>query len=183
MIAEETNLKDCFLIKPKVFEDDRGYFFECFNQEKFSKAVGEKFQFVQDNESQSNYGVLRGLHFQVPPYAQAKLVRVVRGEVLDVAVDLRKASPTYGQYTTAILNEDNKHQLLIPRGFAHGFAVLSETAIFVYKIDNLYSPKHEKGICWDDKDLDIDWNLKSSDIILSEKDKTQVRFKDFDSPF
>lgn len=183
MIAEETNLKDCFLIKPKVFEDDRGYFFECFNQEKFSKAVGEKFQFVQDNESQSNYGVLRGLHFQVPPYAQAKLVRVVRGEVLDVAVDLRKASPTYGQYTTAILNEDNKHQLLIPRGFAHGFAVLSETAIFVYKIDNLYSPKHEKGICWDDKDLDIDWNLKSSDIILSEKDKQQVRFKDFDSPF
>ncbi len=183
MIAEETNLKDCFLIRPKVFEDDRGYFFECFNQEKFSKAVGEKFQFVQDNESQSNYGVLRGLHFQVPPYAQAKLVRVVRGEVLDVAVDLRKASPTYGQYTTAILNEDNKHQLLIPRGFAHGFAVLSETAIFVYKIDNLYSPKHEKGICWDDKDLDIDWNLKSSDIILSEKDKQQVRFKDFDSPF
>jgi len=183
MIAEETNLKDCFLIKPKVFEDDRGYFFECFNQEKFSKAVGEKFQFVQDNESQSNYGVLRGLHFQVPPYAQAKLVRVVRGEVLDVAVDLRKASPTYGQYTTVILNEDNKHQLLIPRGFAHGFAVLSATAIFVYKIDNLYSPEHERGIRWNDKDLDIDWNLKSSDIILSEKDKTQVGFKDFNSPF
>jgi len=183
MIAEETNLKDCFLITPRVFEDERGYFFECFNQEKFSKAVGEKFQFVQDNESQSNYGVLRGLHFQVPPYAQAKLVRVVRGEVLDVAVDLRKASPTYGQYTSAVLNEDNKHQLLIPRGFAHGFAVLSGTAIFVYKIDNLYSPDHERGIRWNDKDLAIDWKLKSSDIILSEKDKIQVGFKDFNTPF
>lgn len=183
MIIEETKLKDCFLIKPKVFEDQRGYFFECFNQEKFSKTLGRKFEFVQDNESKSDYGVLRGLHFQMPPYAQAKLVRVVQGEVLDVAVDLRKNSPTFGQHTSAILNEQNKYQLLIPRGFAHGYAVLSQTAIFVYKIDNLYSPEHENGIYWEDKDLGIDWNLKPEDIILSEKDKKQMSFKDFDSPF
>lgn len=183
MIVEETNLKDCYLIKPKVFQDDRGYLFECFNQDKFSKAVGEKFQFVQDNESKSTYGVLRGLHFQMPPYAQAKLVRVVLGEVLDVAVDLRKNSPTYGLHTTAILNEKNKYQLLIPRGFAHGYAVLSKTAVFVYKIDNLYSPDHENGIYCDDKDLNIDWKLNPADIILSDKDKSQMSFKDFDSPF
>jgi dTDP-4-dehydrorhamnose 3,5-epimerase len=183
MQIEETNLKDCYLIKPHVYEDERGYFFECFNQDKFSKAVGKKFVFVQDNESKSNYGVLRGLHFQTPPYAQAKLVRVVEGEVLDVAVDLRKESPTYGHHTTAILNEKNKHQLLIPRGFAHGYAVLSKTAIFVYKIDNLYSPEHDSGIMWDDDDLSIDWKLKLSEVILSKKDKKQISFKDFDSPF
>ena len=183
MIVEETNLKDCFLIKPEVFKDDRGYFFECFNQDKFSKAIGKKFHFVQDNESKSTYGVLRGLHFQLPPYAQTKLVRVVRGEVLDVAVDLRKDSPTYGHHTSVILNEENKHQLLIPRGFAHGYAVLSKTAVFVYKIDNLYSPEHESGINWCDKDLDIDWELKPSEVILSEKDKKQIKFKEFNSPF
>lgn len=183
MIAEETNLSECFLIKPKVFEDERGYFFECFNQEKFRNAVGKKFQFVQDNESKSSYGVLRGLHFQMPPYTQAKLVRVVKGEVLDVAVDLRRKSPTYGEHTSVILNDKNKHQLLIPRGFAHGYAVLSKTAIFVYKIDNPYNPKYESGIIWNDQDLSVDWKLKGSDVMLSEKDRELVPYKDFDSPF
>jgi dTDP-4-dehydrorhamnose 3,5-epimerase len=183
MIAEETKLKGCFVIKPKVFEDKRGYFFECFNQDKFFNAVGENFHFVQDNESKSDYGVLRGLHFQIPPYAQAKLVRVVQGEVLDVAVDLRKNSPTFGQYTSVILNDENKFQLLIPRGFAHGYAVLSKTATFVYKIDNLYSPEHESGIIWNDQSINVDWKLKPADIILSEKDKKQLSFEDFNSPF
>lgn len=183
MIIEQTELKDCFLVKPKVFEDERGYFFECFNQEKFSKALGKKYEFVQDNESRSNYGVLRGLHFQLPPFAQTKLVRVVLGEVLDVAVDLRKKSPTFGRYTTAVLNASNKYQLLIPKGFAHGYAVLSKTAIFVYKIDNLYSPDHESGILWNDKDLNIDWQIKASDVILSEKDTKLTTFKNFKSPF
>lgn len=183
MIIEKTNLKDCFLIKPKIFEDKRGYFFECFNQEKFSSAFDDKFRFIQDNESKSNYGVLRGLHYQIPPYAQSKLVRVVKGEVLDVAVDLRKKSPTFGQYTSVILTEENKHQLLIPRGFAHGFVVLSKTAIFAYKVDNFYSPEHENGIKWDDEDLAVDWSLNSAEINLSEKDKDLQSFKNFDSPF
>jgi dTDP-4-dehydrorhamnose 3,5-epimerase len=183
MVIEETKLKDCYLIKPKVFEDERGYFFECFNQEKFVNLVGKKFEFVQDNESKSDFGVVRGLHFQTPPYAQAKLVRVVQGEVLDVALDLRRNSPTYGNHASFILNETNKHQLLIPRGFAHGYAVLSNTAIFVYKIDNLYSPEHESGILWNDKDLNIDWKLDLLDVLLSEKDTYLQKFQDFDTPF
>jgi dTDP-4-dehydrorhamnose 3,5-epimerase len=183
MIVEETKLKDCYLIKPKVFEDERGYFFECFNQDKFLKFVGKKFEFIQDNESKSSFGVVRGLHFQLPPFAQTKLVRVVQGEVVDVAVDLRKNSPTFGQHVSVLLNENNKHQLLIPRGFAHGYAVLSKTAIFVYKIDNAYSPEHESGILWNDKDLGIDWKLNSSDVILSPKDEKLCKFQDFRTPF
>ncbi len=183
MVVEETKLKDCYLIKPKVFEDKRGYFFECFNKEKFVNLVGKKFEFVQDNESKSDFGVVRGLHFQTPPYAQTKLVRVVQGEVLDVAVDLRKNSTTYGQHIAIVLNDKNKHQLLIPRGFAHGYAVLSKTAIFVYKVDNPYSPEHEDGILWDDEDLNIDWKLEVKDVLLSKKDEYLQKFQDFDTPF
>ena len=183
MIVEKTKLEDCFLIKPKIFEDERGYFYECFNQEKLLEAVGQKFEFIQDNEAKSSFGVLRGLHFQVPPYSQAKLVRVTSGEVLDVVVDLRKNSSTYGQHTSVILNNKNKYQLLVPRGFAHGYSVLSDSAVFVYKVDNVYSPSHESGILWNDKHFNIDWKLKPKDVLLSKKDKELLSFEDFKSPF
>lgn len=183
MQVEETNLKDCFIIQSKVMEDDRGYFFESFNQDKFSEAVGKTYQFIQDNESKSQKGVLRGLHFQTPPYAQAKLVRVIQGEVLDVAVDLRKDSPTYGKHTSVILSGKNKTQFLVPRGFAHGFIVLSDFAIFAYKVDNAYAPEHDSGIIWNDQDLEIDWKINPDEVLLSGKDQNQQAFNTFESPF
>lgn len=165
-----TKIEGVVIIEPQVFFDGRGYFFESFSQQRFNELVSPTV-FVQDNESQSTYGVLRGLHFQKSPFAQAKLVRVVKGEVLDVAVDLREDSPTFGQYETVILNEENKRQFFIPRGFAHGFAVLSEEAIFQYKCDNYYAPESEGSVRWDDPTIGIDWRLPAEVIQLSEKDK------------
>ena len=155
MQIEETKLKGCFIIDPKIFGDDRGYFFESYKQDVFEKAIGYKVNFIQDNQSLSSYGVLRGLHFQKGESAQAKLVRVLKGTVLDVAVDIRLDSPTYGQHVALELSAENKKQFFVPRGFAHGFIVLSETAEFFYKVDNIYSPNHEGGILFNDKDLDI----------------------------
>ncbi|MCB0546386.1 MAG: dTDP-4-dehydrorhamnose 3,5-epimerase [Phaeodactylibacter sp.] len=155
---------------PNVWEDTRGYFFESFNQNLFEQG-GIIAEFVQDNQARSSYGVLRGLHYQVEPYAQAKLVRVLQGEVLDVAVDIREGSPTYGQSYSLVLSAENKRQLYVPRGFAHGYVVLSETAEFFYKCDNYYSKEHEGGIRFDDPTLDIDWGISQEDLILSEKDQ------------
>lgn len=170
MIATETKLKDCFIIEPRVFQDDRGYFFESFNQEAFNKLIGKSVNFVQDNESFSSRGVIRGLHFQKGEFAQAKLVRVVKGAVLDVAVDIRKESPTFGQHISVELTEKNKKQLFVPRGFAHGFSVLSETAIFSYKCDNFYNKESEAGILYNDPSLNIDWKIKLEEAQLSDKD-------------
>lgn len=158
------------LIEPTIFGDERGYFFESFSQKEFQEKVCHTV-FVQDNESKSKYGVLRGLHFQKPPFEQAKLVRVVRGKVLDVAVDIRRDSPTFGRHVSTVLSEENKRQLFIPRGFAHGFAVLSEEVIFQYKCDNYYAPPYEGAILWNDPQLNIDWKLPADAILLSEKDK------------
>ena len=177
-----TKIKDLVSIEPTVFGDDRGYFMESFNAEWFEKNVCDT-QFIQDNESKSSKGVLRGLHFQKPPYAQAKLVRVIEGEVLDVAVDLRQESPTYGQYEKILLTGDNKKQFFVPRGFAHGFVVLSKTATFSYKVDNIYAPTYDYGILWNDPDLNIDWQLDEAMIQLSEKDKVQQEFEHFNSEF
>lgn len=165
-----THIPDLVVIEPRVFEDDRGYFYESFNQKQFDEA-GIKTQFVQDNQSKSTKGVLRGLHYQVNPMAQAKLVRVIEGEVIDVAVDIRKGSPTYGEHYTLLLSAENKKQLFIPRGFAHGFAVLSDTATFFYKCDNFYSKEHEQGIKFDDPALGIDWGFDTAKAILSDKDR------------
>ena len=170
------------IIEPKVFGDHRGYFFESFNFNEFKENIGEV-HFVQDNESKSSKGVLRGLHFQKPPYAQAKLVRCIKGRVLDVAVDIRKDSPTYGNYEVVELSEENKRQLFVPRGFAHGFIVLSEEAIFAYKVDNWYAPEYESGILWNDDSLQIDWKITVDEIQLSDKDKVLPLFKDLESPF
>ena len=178
----ETNIEGLVIIEPKVFGDARGYFMETFHKNVFNSNVTET-EFIQDNESKSSRGVLRGLHFQLPPYQQAKLVRVIEGEVLDVAVDLRKNSKTYGQHHSILLSGENKKQFFVPRGFAHGFAVLSETAIFSYKVDNLYAPTHDSGILWNDETLNIDWNIDIALIQLSEKDKNLSSFKDFSSPF
>lgn len=167
----ETHLKDCYLIEPTIFEDERGYFYEKFNEKKFNELTGFNSHFVQDNVSKSSYGVLRGLHLQKGEHAQAKLVSCAEGKVFDVAVDLRLDSPTFGQWFGVELSDENKLQLFIPRGFAHGFSVLSPTAIFTYKCDNYYNKESESGVIWNDKDLDIDWKLPLSDIILSEKDK------------
>ena len=177
-----TSIPDVKIIEPCVFEDARGYFFESFSQKLFNEKVSDTV-FVQDNESRSTYGVLRGLHFQRPPMAQAKLVRVVEGSVLDIAVDIRPDSPTYGQHVSVELSADNKRQLFIPRGFAHGFVVLSPTVVFQYKCDNYYSPTHEGGIAWNDPDLKIDWQVPVEDIVLSEKDKKNTTFKEFNSEF
>jgi len=166
-------IADVVLIKPKVHCDHRGYFVETFRQDKFEQAVGYKVNFCQDNESQSTKGVLRGLHFQLPPFAQSKLVRVIEGEVLDVAVDIRQGSPTFGQHVTAHLTGENKHQLFIPRGFAHGFVVLSESATFAYKVDNYYSPEFDRGLAFNDPALGIDWGLPLDQLKLSEKDLKQ----------
>lgn len=165
----KTSIEGLVIIQPKVFQDERGYFMESF-KESFIKENFPDIHFIQDNESKSSYGVLRGLHFQKPPYEQTKLVRVVNGEVLDVAVDLRKNSLTYGKWESVILSSENKKQFLIPRGFAHGFVVLSKTAVFFYKVDNPYSPEHDCGIIYDDNKLNINWKIPKSDIILSKKD-------------
>ena len=173
----KTDIEGVVLIKPRVFGDERGYFFESFSARQFEEEVCRTV-FVQDNESCSRYGVLRGLHYQLPPYTQAKLVRVVRGKVLDVAVDIRKGSPTFGRHVAMELSEDNKYQLFIPKGFAHGFAVLSEEAVFQYKCDAYYAPQHEGAIRYDDPSLGIDWRLPFEDIILSEKDKKHPGLRD-----
>ena len=166
------------LIEPDVHGDSRGYFVETFRQDLFEEAVGYKVDFVQDNESKSSKGVLRGLHYQLPPYAQAKLVRVVDGAVLDVAVDIRKSSPTFGQYVSAELTSENKRQLFIPHGFAHGFVVLSDSATFAYKVDNYYAPEHDRGIAFNDSDLNIDWQLPSNMLRLSDKDQSHPGLAD-----
>ena len=173
----ETDIDGLVIIEPRVFGDSRGYFFESFSERDFKREVADV-DFVQDNESKSSYGVVRGLHFQKPPYAQAKLVRVVKGKVLDVAVDLRKDSPTFGQYAAMELSEENHRQMFIPRGFAHGFSVLSEEVIFQYKCDNYYAPQSEGAVAWDDPDLDIDWKIPAEKVLLSEKDKKHPRLKD-----
>ena len=170
MTAIETKLKGCFIIEPKVLEDQRGYFFESFNQNKFNDLIGKNIDFVQDNESFSSKGVLRGLHFQIGEYAQAKLVRVVKGTVLDVVVDIRKDSPTFSKHFSIELSEENKTQLFVPRGFAHGFIVLSDTAIFSYKCDNFYNKSSEQGLRFDDPSLGIDWKLPPNEFVVSEKD-------------
>ena len=178
----KTEIPEVYIIEPSVFGDNRGYFSESFNLEKFEENV-YPIKFVQDNESKSSKGVLRGLHFQKPPFNQAKLVRCIEGSVMDVAVDIRKGSPTYGKHVAIELSGENKRQLFVPRGFAHGFSVLSETAVFAYKVDNRYAPASDSGIRFDDKELNIDWGLTEEDIQLSEKDKNLQSFKDFDSPF
>lgn len=178
----QTDIPDVKIIEPRVFGDNRGYFFESFSLRNFKEMVADV-DFVQDNESKSCYGVVRGLHFQKPPYAQAKLVRVVKGKVLDVAVDLRKGSPTFGKYVSVELSDENHRLLYIPKGFAHGFAVLSEDVIFQYKCDEYYAPQSEGAVAWDDPDLGIDWKLPLENVILSEKDKCHPRLKDIDSPF
>ncbi len=182
MEIEKTAIEGLLIIKPRVFEDARGYFFESFSQREFEEKVG-KVTFVQDNESMSSYGVMRGLHFQYPPYTQSKLVRCVRGAVLDVAVDIRKGSPTYGQHVAVELSEQNHLQFFIPHGFAHGFSVLSETAVFQYKCDNFYAPQADGGVSILDQSLDIDWRIPVERAILSEKDTKHSLLKDFDSPF
>ena len=173
----ETEIEGVVIIEPDVFEDARGYFFESFSQERFDKAV-RPVRFVQDNESMSSYGVLRGLHYQKGRHAQSKLVRCVKGAVLDVAVDIRKGSPTFGKHVAVELSEKNRRQLFIPRGFAHGFSVLSDTAIFQYKCDSLYAPQSEGAIAWDDPDIGIDWQIPADAVLLSAKDKAHPRLKD-----
>jgi len=178
----KTDVEGVFIIEPRVFTDSRGYFFESYSQKEYEGVLG-KIDFVQDNESCSTRGVMRGLHFQKPPYAQAKLVRCVRGSVLDVAVDIRKGSPTYGKHVSCLLTEHNHRQFFIPRGFAHGFAVLSDMAVFQYKCDNYYHPEADGGISILDPTLGIDWQIDLADAILSEKDKKHPLLKDFESPF
>lgn len=183
----KTAIPGVLIIEPRVFNDARGYFFESFSQrefdEKVSPILGHTIRFVQDNESMSSYGVMRGLHFQRMPYTQSKLVRCVKGAVLDVAVDIRKGSPTYGQHVAVELTEDNHRQFLVPRGFAHGFAVLSETAVFQYKCDEFYAPQADGGISILDDSLGIDWRIPADKALLSEKDTKHALLKDFDSPF
>ena len=182
MEAIKTNIDGVFIIEPRVFNDARGYFFESYSERDFNAQVRE-IHFVQDNESKSSYGVMRGLHFQRPPFTQSKLVRCVKGAVLDVAVDIRKGSPTYGQHVAVELTEDNHRQFFVPRGFAHGFAVLSEEAVFQYKCDNFYHPEADGGISILDTTLGIDWRVPTDKAILSEKDTKHPLLADFDSPF
>ena len=178
----KTAIDGVVIVEPKVFKDARGYFFESFSQREFEEKV-RKINFVQDNESMSSYGVMRGLHFQCPPFTQSKLVRCVKGKVLDVAVDIRKGSPTYGQHVAIELSEDNHRQFFVPSGFAHGFVVLSETAVFQYKCDNFYAPQADGGISIKDDSLGIDWHITTDKVLLSEKDTLHACLKDFDSPF
>lgn len=178
----KTDVEGVVILEPRIFNDDRGYFYESFSEREFTQKVCET-TFVQDNQSKSSYGVLRGLHFQKAPYAQSKLVRVIKGKVLDIAVDIRKGSQTYGKHIAVELTEDNHRQLFIPRGFAHGFVVLSEEVIFQYKCDNFYSKESEGALMWNDPDLGIDWGISAEDAILSDKDKINMSFKEFDSPF
>lgn len=182
MEAIKTNIDGVFIIEPRVFNDARGYFFESYSERDFNAQVRE-IHFVQDNESKSSYGVMRGLHFQRPPFTQSKLVRCVKGAVLDVAVDIRKGSPTYGQHVAVELTEDNHRQFFVPRGFAHGFSVLSEEAVFQYKCDNFYHPEADGGISILDTSLGIDWRIPTDKAILSEKDTKHPLLADFDSPF
>ncbi len=179
----KTAIEGVYIIEPRVFGDARGYFFESFNAREFAEKTGVHVNFVQDNESMSHYGVLRGLHFQQPPYTQAKLVRVVKGSVLDVAVDIRKNSPTYGQYVSIELTGENHLQFFVPKGFAHGFSVLSDEVIFQYKCDEFYAPQSEGALAWDDPDLAIDWRLPTDKVLLSEKDRHHPNFRDFVTPF
>lgn len=174
-----TEIDGVLILEPRLFQDSRGYFFESFNQKEFESKVGAV-TFVQDNESKSCYGVVRGLHFQKGEHAQSKLVRVVKGKVLDVAVDLRPGSPTFGKYVSVELSEDNHLQFFIPRGFAHGFSVLSDEVVFQYKCDNFYCPESEGAIAWDDPDLGIDWKIPADRIILSDKDRKHPRLKDYE---
>lgn len=178
----KTDIEGLVIIEPEIFGDDRGYFFESYSQEKFNQTIA-KVDFIQDNESRSSIGVLRGLHFQRPPYTQAKLVRCIEGEVLDVAVDIRRGSPTYGKHITVNLSKDNKRQVFIPRGFAHGFIVLSSYATFVYKVDNRYSPDHDTGIAWNDSELNINWEMLDGEIRLSDKDRLLKPLSETDIPF
>lgn len=179
MEYEETSIKGVWILTPKVFNDNRGYFFEAWKKSDFEAHVG-KVDFIQDNESKSSYGVLRGLHYQKGEYSQAKLVRVIKGKVLDVAVDLRKSSPTFGKHVMVELSEDNKRQLFIPRGFAHGFLVLSLEAVFTYKVDNIYAPAHEASIRWNDPQIGINWPIDQKDVVTSPKDLEGKDFKDAD---
>ena len=178
----ETKIQGVYILEPRIFEDNRGYFFESFNQKEFNEQIGEV-SFVQDNESKSCKNVVRGLHFQKPPYSQAKLLRVVKGAVLDVAVDIRKGSLTYGQHIAVELSEENHRQLFIPHGFAHGFSVLSDEVIFQYKCDNFYTPNAEGALLWNDTDLGIDWKVDENKAIISDKDKVNASFAGFESPF
>jgi dTDP-4-dehydrorhamnose 3,5-epimerase len=176
-------IPDVFVIEPLVHGDHRGYFAETYRQDKLEEALGYKVNFVQDNESKSTKGVFRGLHFQLAPHAQTKLVRVIEGKVLDVAVDIRSGSPTYGQHVAVELSEDNKKQLFVPRGFAHGFLVLSETATFAYKVDNYYSPECDRGLAFDDPELNIDWQFTKDELLLSEKDLKQPKLENLGQMF
>jgi len=178
----KTKLDGLVVLKPTVFKDNRGYFMESYNQKNINKLVGNV-NFVQDNESESSRGVLRGLHFQKPPYVQSKLVRCLKGKILDVALDLRNDSKTYGMIETILLSEENKEQLFIPKGFAHGFVVISESATLSYKVDNYYKPESESGIIWNDPDLNIDWRINEKEIIVSEKDKRLPTFNNIINPF
>ena len=178
----ETKISDLIIIEPTVFGDTRGYFLESYNKKKFEEVIGIT-SFIQDNESKSSKGVLRGLHFQKPPFEQAKLVRCIEGEVLDVAVDIRKNSKTYGKHVAVLLSGENKRQLFVPRGFAHGFLVLSDSATFAYKVDNAYAPDHDAGIQWKDKELNIEWGMEDSEVIVSKKDAELPFVSKFKSPF
>lgn len=178
----KTDIPEVYIIEPSVFGDNRGYFLESYNKKAFEENIGAV-HFVQDNESKSSKGVVRGLHFQNPPFTQAKLVRCIEGEVLDVAVDIRRGSPTYGKHVAVKLTGENKKQLFVPRGFAHGFAVLSETAVFAYKVDNRYAPEYDGGILWNDAALQIDWNLSEKEVKLSDKDAKLPTLASLDNPF
>jgi dTDP-4-dehydrorhamnose 3,5-epimerase len=178
----KTDIAEVIVIEPKVFGDSRGYFLESFNQNEFEKYIG-KVMFIQDDESKSSKGVLRGLHFQKPPFSQSKLVRCVEGSVIDVAVDIRKGSPTYGNHVAVELSGENKKQLFVPKGFAHGFAVLSDSAIIAYKVDNMYAPEYDSGLLWNDPKLNIDWKLLESEVKLSEKDRQLNILENLENPF
>jgi dTDP-4-dehydrorhamnose 3,5-epimerase len=178
----KTTIEEVVIIEPRIFKDDRGYFYESFSQKEFEAKVCKTI-FVQDNQSKSSYGVVRGLHFQKPPFSQSKLVRCIKGSVLDVAVDIRKGSPTFGQYVAVELTEENHRQFFVPRGFAHGFAVLSDEAVFQYKCDNFYAPQSEGAILWNDSDINVDWRISADKVILSEKDKNHTTLKNLDFSF
>ena len=182
MKLTKTSISNLIIIEPKIFDDSRGFFFESYNKSEFEKHFGVV-NFVQDNESKSVYGVLRGFHFQKPPFQQSKLVRCVEGKVLDIAIDLRKNSSSYGKYEKVVLSGENKRQFFIPRGFAHAFLVLSKTAIFSYKVDNYYNPEFDSGIIWNDPNLLIDWGIKESELIISQKDRELSFLNEIDSPF
>ena len=176
----KTEIEGLLILEPKIFGDSRGYFYESYNKQRFEEVTGLNINFVQDNQSKSCYGVLRGLHFQKPPYAQSKLVRCVKGQILDISVDIRKSSPTFGKYVAVELTEDNHRQLFIPHGFAHGFVVLSDEAIFQYKCDNFYHKESEGAVAWNDPEINIDWTIPFEDVILSDKDKVNPLLKDVD---